>query len=719
MAVPSRTERKVRPARHLGDRGASSATREGWTFSDWASAAAVVAALVLLALHIREYIFLTDDSFISFRYARNLLNGQGLVFNPGGERVEGYTNLLWVLLLAGSGLLGFDLETASIVASLAATAVLFLAVVGFVWTRLPRGSRWLAVVPALFLASTRSFAVWSTSGLETRLFELLIVTGVLRLVVELDSESRRPTLSPWLFGLAVLTRPEGALVGGSVLVAGAIWVARSTRRLPWGFIRACWPVAALVALLLAFRLAYYGDWLPNTYYAKVAGQLSWGRGARYLAAFALEYSAFLWIPALLSALLWHRREQTAHIPLVIAAAIVPHALYVAAIGGDHFEYRMVGYYLPLSFVLLVDGLQGWTTSKSRASLSAAYAGIVVFGLAWLPARSHAQFPNDYLPGFPGQFVGVIPQSEEFLDPDRDPVYRLPLLRQIGIAHRDLVRDLTRRFAGIRQEEHRLFRERAEDAARRLNRALADGWLGHDVYVALDCVGVVPYRTDLRTLDRLGLTDAHVARSPSVRAVVAHSKVATLEYARDRGVDLWSEDPVSPVVPVGSHRLEVAIRQGQEGSGNSYVADVGSGNFLFALLPQGIESARRRMPRLPLRPVGDPQIARSYVVHYLPELVDLVKQGRGTPGRVQRIGEIAILAGDHASGARIFEVATQAWPQTWQFHWMLTMCHKATGDFERATASLERASSILGASGDAAGAARLLQTYRSLPSPAAP
>ncbi|HMJ10771.1 MAG TPA: hypothetical protein VK524_05155, partial [Polyangiaceae bacterium] len=51
---------------------------------------------------------LFDDAFISFRYAQNLVHGRGLVFNVG-ERVEGYTNFLWVLVLAGAGRLGFDI----------------------------------------------------------------------------------------------------------------------------------------------------------------------------------------------------------------------------------------------------------------------------------------------------------------------------------------------------------------------------------------------------------------------------------------------------------------------------------------------------------------------------------------------------------------------------------------------------------------------------------
>ena len=46
--------------------------------------------------------FVCDDAFISFRYARNLLEGHGLVYNPG-EYVESYSNFLWVLELTALG----------------------------------------------------------------------------------------------------------------------------------------------------------------------------------------------------------------------------------------------------------------------------------------------------------------------------------------------------------------------------------------------------------------------------------------------------------------------------------------------------------------------------------------------------------------------------------------------------------------------------------------
>ncbi|MDB4285450.1 hypothetical protein N9903_00915, partial [bacterium] len=177
----------------------------------------VLAAVSLAALlfHACEYLFLTDDAYISFRYARNLADGHGLVFNPGHERVEGYTNFLWVLLLSGFSAAGVPLEKAAHLLSLTATVGLWSLVLWFGWRLHGRSGRVLPVVAPLFLlAGTRSVAVWSTSGLETRFFTLLVVAGVLRLLVESEDLARTDSsypLAALLFALASLTRPEAYL----------------------------------------------------------------------------------------------------------------------------------------------------------------------------------------------------------------------------------------------------------------------------------------------------------------------------------------------------------------------------------------------------------------------------------------------------------------------------------------------------------------------------
>jgi arabinofuranosyltransferase len=146
-----------------------------------------------------------DDAFISFRYARNWINGDGLVFNPG-ERVEGYANFLWTAALAGAARLGIDLVDASkALGILCGLLVLFLT-----WrltcTLLPGGGPW-RIVPALLLSLTASLPRFALSGMEVWMFALWLVLAVWL-------EFRLP--EPWAgipaafsLALAPLTRPEG------------------------------------------------------------------------------------------------------------------------------------------------------------------------------------------------------------------------------------------------------------------------------------------------------------------------------------------------------------------------------------------------------------------------------------------------------------------------------------------------------------------------------
>src|SRR5439155_1209101 len=139
-----------------------------------AVAAVLVTAAALLAFHVRTYAFLCDDAFISFRYARNFAHGHGLVFNPGFERVEGYSNFLWVVVLAGLDRLGLEPPRASLLLSWASTLLLWGLVVAFAARWAPRrGSSPGAArstsgaTPAACCRSRSSWARTSRSGAST------------------------------------------------------------------------------------------------------------------------------------------------------------------------------------------------------------------------------------------------------------------------------------------------------------------------------------------------------------------------------------------------------------------------------------------------------------------------------------------------------------------------------------------------------------------------
>ena len=562
-----------------------------------------------LAAHAAQYSFLTDDAFISFRYAENLAAGHGLVFNPGQERVEGYSNFLWVVLLAGARVVGIEPEHAALAFGWLATALLWGVIVRFEWRRREHGPLWVVAVAPLLLAATRSVAVWTTSGLETRFFELLVVAGTLGAAEWIGDERRRGT-TPWalLLALSALTRPDGMLVGGSVIVA--TWVAAPARR-RMSVVRAGVLFAAIVAAHFVGRLVYYGEWLPNTYYAKIGGATWWWMGVAYFGSWILEYAAFLWIAPIALALRATRsRGAATTVPLLFGAAMIPHAIYVASIGGDHFEFRPLDLYFPFVYLLVADGVR--ELARQRVWIAVLSTAILLAGVWAIPSETHRQFPDAYRTGFPGRFQDRV-AGREFLAPASRPWIRWPLVSSLVEAYRSLLVRTTRHFVGIRAEEHASFLHRiAVPEARRL-RALVDaGVIARDAYIAMDCVGVIPYMSGLLVLDRLGLNDAHVARGESARGVrrLAHEKRADLAYARERGVHFWTLDPVRVAFRPHEPEFRFHLSRARELDQPALVGETDDGHVLIGFATAGPESLVH-LPGVRFLPVSDPAVAQRY------------------------------------------------------------------------------------------------------------
>ena len=581
----------------------------GWFKNERGLLFGLWATLAVLIAHALFYRFLCDDAFISFRYAHNLATGQGLVFNPGFARVEGYTNFLWVILLAAFDAVGAKPEHVAPVLSVLLTIVLW-GLVARAAQRWLSGSLWrpALLLPTAWLAVTRSVAVWSTSGLETRLFEVLVVAGVFRLIDDLAAdgrnEPRRLPLAAVFLALAALTRPDGMLLGGAVLGTAALLLAMRRRLRVADVVTQALVFGGIVGAHLLFRHAYYGDWVPNTYYAKVGGRSWWGMGTAYLACFALEYAVWLWIPLLVAGVQGFFKDRRVEAPLLIAAAIVPHVAYVASIGGDHFEFRPLDLYFPLVFVLMARGASALAEEVLPRWGVALYAAAVTLGLVAIPWQSHRQFASEYAVGFPGLGASSVERAT-FLDPSRDPVYRWPGLRILAGAHRDLLRNMTSRLVGVRQEEHAMFLRTVAPEGRRL-RALVDaGALRPDTHIALSAVGAIPYYSNLRILDRLGLTDAVVAKSaPGEFRVMAHDRHATLEYAASSGVDFWTEHPVHLLASIVDDTLVWRLEAARASAAAVYFADTGNGDYLVAELPQGLDATSLRFPRLAFHAASD-------------------------------------------------------------------------------------------------------------------
>ncbi|HEY2509735.1 MAG TPA: hypothetical protein VGI39_02730 [Polyangiaceae bacterium] len=441
---------------------------------------AIGAAVSFALVHAALQAWLSDDAFVSFRYARNLVEGHGLVFNPG-ERVEGYTNPLWTLWIALGMRLGASPERWSIVSGIACYGGA-IALLGRAHVRACRAigvPDWMYALPigALAGAADPDWATFATSGLETSAFTFFSLAAAL---LALAPSPRRAAFSGGLFALAALTRPDGALftaVAFAFLLAGRAF-------------RPALVLAAVFALVwapfTAWRIAYYGSFFPNTYYAKSGDLAWWSQGLFYVRLYFERHWIFLLGPIGLLAL-GRRVRPLATAALFVVTLAFAYTAYIARVGGDFMFGRMLVPTAPL-FLLLVD-----------------FAAT----LALLPLRLVA--PAIALACFAGPLL-------------------TPLPLRGGDANRGIL------------DEHAHYTQERMDRTRARARVIAPFFEGLPAVVAIygDEAALAYYaRIPVAIEAHAGLTDAFVARQPLARrGRVGHEKHAPLDYlVRVRGAQL--------------------------------------------------------------------------------------------------------------------------------------------------------------------------------------
>ena len=348
-----------------------------------------LAALFVLGLaRAAQLAWVCDDAFISLRYAQNLVLGDGLVYNPG-ERVEGYTNLLWTLILAGLLALGIPPLRAAEIPGIAAYAALALGLARASWVRSRmQGLPFLPLAAGLVLVSD-DFHVWATGGLETLLFAFLATEALILLRLRPDS-LRAALAAGVLLALLVLTRPDGLLFAGAG--AASPWFPTGGRdratRLQRSLATLA-PVVLVLAVLVPWKLAYYGELLPTAFYAKSATRPYVSQGLVYvglylaknwflLAAGGLALGSFaLRRPVLPEA---SRGDET----FFLASAALFTA-YLVNVGGDFMFARRILPVVPLVLLALESRVLRIPTPRIRNAAAA-----VTLTAAALPAPLYAQ-----------------------------------------------------------------------------------------------------------------------------------------------------------------------------------------------------------------------------------------------------------------------------------------------------------------------------------------
>ncbi|HEY0253880.1 MAG TPA: hypothetical protein VGC41_20260, partial [Kofleriaceae bacterium] len=292
-------------------------------------------AAVVLVMHSLMYNFVTDDAYISFVFSRNFAEHGQLSFNLG-QPVEGYTNFLWTIVLGLLMIVGISPEVSSRVLGTACALATLYVVFRSTERALERKTP-IAVVPALLLACSAGFACWTSGGLETQLFTMLVAIAI---DASLCNAMPRAAVA---LALAAMTRPEGLLVAA---VLAVVYVGNNALEKKWLTKRDL--VAAAVFIVIwapwfAWRWHYYGYKFPNTYYVKADGPwvdpkmaLQMAETGRYyiwrwLVQTHLLYGSPFVVLALVTA-----KPRTVRFRLVTTTALtaVVYTIYAMSVGGD-------------------------------------------------------------------------------------------------------------------------------------------------------------------------------------------------------------------------------------------------------------------------------------------------------------------------------------------------------------------------------------------------
>ncbi len=479
-----------------------------------------------IALDGHRYFGLFDDAMISMRYAWNFAHGQGLVWNAG-QRIEGYTNLLMTLVMSVPAL--FLSKPLAVLAVqifgtfvLLGTALAAKALAG----ELMAGRPYQTAVGILVLACVIFYyplAYWTLMGMETGLLTLLIMGSALFAVRWL--KSGRTAELVWasvLSGLAFLTRND-AIIPSALIFAFLLAETRRSRLAGSLWPKILYAGALYLAFPLAqtaFRILYYGQFLPNTYILKLVHfplSIRLVGGARFIVPF-LEQTAAVLLLGLLGLLLEFKLERLFLLSFVFAALA-----YQVYVGGDPWpSWRMLAPAMPALFI------------------------VAAMACADIASRWSALSSNKHLAT---SFVCLLPVAA------------------LSIADLPFLEDMSVRAPTSAAIANRV----------NTNSALAiQALTGPSATVGVIWAGTLPYYVDRQGIDFLGKSDAHIAAlNADVSGAVSWSGMISvpghnkydLEYSI---VDLqptyiqafaWGDQTVKPWVTANYVRVEYHGIQG--------------------------------------------------------------------------------------------------------------------------------------------------------------
>ena len=331
---------------------------------------------IIMAIFISNMLdvrFIQDDAYTSLRYVKNLLDGKGLVFNEG-ERVEGYTNFLWIMILSGIEFLNRNLKlaldldkTAQVLSIISSVCVLILT---YILSKMINRERenessleriiyeLINLLPVFLLAFSTPLVYWGVSAMETTLFVSLILLSI---ILYLSGNGSKPNIAFVIVSiLNSLLRPEGLIFFALIMlhkilsnyVDGREREAKKSLSIIFDKITRKEILFFLIPLAtyIIFRWVYYGYPLPNTFYAKTEFTSHFlQRGINYFYDFARSYLLYgfvLFLPIVI-----FKNKITIKNFTLLFGLNISWTVIVILIGGDVLPIHR--FFLPIMPIIMI------------------------------------------------------------------------------------------------------------------------------------------------------------------------------------------------------------------------------------------------------------------------------------------------------------------------------------------------------------------------------
>lgn len=316
---------------------------------------ALLGLVTILGLY-HQYLYKTDaeDAYIAYRYVQNFVEGNGITFNPG-EKVEGYSDFLWVVLVAAvNKISGLDIPTVGRGLSVF-FGVVSLVVSYFIGRRINNNDPVAGILTMLLLAACGSFACYGPSGLETTL------SVFLTMLVFWAAYKERWLASGVLIALSGMAHPDGVILFMPVVFL--VFKASNPATSRW---KSAWLVVLGVIILsipwTAWRLYYYGHLLPNSVVAKSGMHPGYQiqLGLNYVGEFAWAHMGLM--ACVLSLLvMWFKKRKSLtpsllqdRAVLMLLSIIIIQSAFVVMVGGDWMPaWRFIASYMAVICLVIV------------------------------------------------------------------------------------------------------------------------------------------------------------------------------------------------------------------------------------------------------------------------------------------------------------------------------------------------------------------------------